>query len=121
MKVTLKKREINRSGPLRYIQWIESLPFFRNPRGLLIHRVESVVTMIHASGRTHNGIHYLCNAQTTADGEFLAEPPANRLVCQACELAAKRKGKPSSEELVGRHVHVGKIRVERVCGCGEVN
>lgn len=64
---------------------------------------------------------YLCNNQTTADGEFLSEPPANRLVCQACELAAKRKGKPSSEELVGRHVHVGKIRVERVCGCGEAN
>lgn len=115
MNITLKQRDIRQTSPLKVVQWKKSLPFFLNFRGLLIHRVESVTTYVHRDDRKHNAVHYLCNGQTTGEGEFLAKPPANRLVCQACELAAKRKGKPSSAKLVGRHVHIGRIRAERVC------
>jgi hypothetical protein len=118
MKVPLKRRgEPIWRGGFTHIHWIKSLPFFANPRGVLIHRVESVTTYLHKSGRAHKAVHYLCSAATTADGEFLAEPPANRLVCHACERVAKQKGLPSADRLVGRHVHVGRLRPERMCCC----
>lgn len=117
MKVPLK---IRRGIDSRGFQWTKALPFFLNSRGVLIHRVESVTTY-HIHRHPHTAVHYLCNGQTVSPGDFLSEPPANRLVCQACELAAKQKKKLSADAIVGRHVHTGRIRVERACGCEHDN
>lgn len=117
-KVLLKvKPDRCGNGALTSMQWKKALPFYLNPRGLLIHRVESVTTYFLHGKRSHIAVTYLCNNSTTADGEFLAKPPAGRLVCHSCELFAKKKRKPSADQLVGRHVHVGRIRVEQACCC----
>lgn len=114
-KIQLKKPDKKSSSDnCQVIQWSKALPFFKNSRGLLIHRVESVTTYVYPH-RSHIAVTYLCNNSTTSEGEFLAVPPKDRLVCESCELMAKRKRKPSADELVGHHVHIGHIRVERSC------
>jgi len=98
------------------IQWRESLPFFFNRRGVLIHRVRSALTFVRGGVPGHSWIHYLCSNTGSLDrGELLAEPPADRLVCAQCEAFAASHGMPSADELCGRHVHVGKIRAEQTC------
>lgn len=99
----------------RYVKY--SLPFYSNERGLLAHRVRYVAEHLRNGKVAHRSVTYLCNNSTCvrAGGEFLSEP--NRLLCMVCEFMAKRQGKPSADELVGHHVHVGKLRVEQACCC----
>lgn len=123
MKVQLKRqRDTGGTLNMHQVQCRQSLPFFKNSRGLLIHRVKSVtIYRYRRDGEiSHYGTAYLCGNQTTAIGEFLSEPPASRLVCAACEHAASKQRLPSADEIVGRHVHVGRIRVERTC-CEHTN
>lgn len=119
--LVVPKNRATHHAEVRHLK--RSLPFYMNPRGVLIHRVEGVSQYTWRSGHKHIGVQYLCGNQTTTSGDgrefFVAKPPANRLVCQACELAAVRKRKPSADQLVGHHVHVGRIRVERVCCCDQ--
>lgn len=98
-------------------QWKRGRPFFQNPRGLLTHRVRSVKTHLRDGKISHYSCDYLCGNGGRFDSrdDLLIEPPEGRMVCQLCEFTAKRQGKPSADELVGRHVHVGKLRVEQVC------
>lgn len=102
----------------RILQWKKSLPFFDNPRGVLIHRVESVTTFNVNDDRPHIAVRYVCGNSTTDDDtkeHFLAAPPANRLLCARCEFIAKQTRRPSADEIVGRHVHIGRVVAERVC------
>lgn len=115
-KVALKlRREHDDRGYVTTRQWKESEPFFLNPRGLLIHRVASAGSILYGGKRHHDYVHYLCGNQTTAAGEFLATPPKDRLLCEMCEFAAKRKGMKSADKIARRHVHVGRIKVEQTC------
>lgn len=114
MKIKLKEERSKFVGNGRMICWTKAQPFFINPNGLLIHRVETVTTYIYGK-RKHTAVTYLCNGSTCTEGEFLAKPTPNRLVCAACERMAARKGKPSAGKLSGRHVHVGGIRVVQTC------
>ena len=50
---------------------------------------------------------------------FLAAPPADKLLCEACERSAVLAGLPSADELAGRHVHIGKIKAVQTCCVGE--
>lgn len=98
------------------VQWKSALPFFFNRRGLLVHRVRSALTFTRDGNPRHSSIRYLCsNSGCLDNGELLAEPPIDRLLCAVCEAHAIAHGMPSAEQLTGRHCHVGKLRAERVC------
>lgn len=120
-KIPLKKE----STPPAYhternftVQWRMALPFFINNRGILIHRVRSVRSFLRDGELNHSSIKYLCgNNGSLGDGSLISEPPADRLVCAACEAFAFAHGLPSADQLVGRHCHVGKIRAEQTCCC----
>lgn len=100
--------------------WKKSLPFHVNPRGILIHRVRSVTTMWVNSLRRWDVIGYYCGNAVCGSGRDLTDnPPASRLLCERCELAAELANQKSADELVGRHVHVGRVRPFRTC-CKEL-
>lgn len=113
------KLELERCHPsFRVKRWRRALPFFYNPRGLLIHRVRAVTSHLREDGKVkHTSVHFYCgNFQFMRAGcELFAKPGANRLVCARCEAFAQMKGKPSADQLVGRHVHVGRIIAQRTC------
>jgi hypothetical protein len=98
------------------VHWKSALPFFYNSRGWLVHRVRSAHTYIRHGETKHSVVHYLCGAiGSVSFGEFFADPPSNRLVCESCEFIARKRKLPSADELAGRHCHVGRIRVEQTC------
>lgn len=101
-------------GGIRSRYWPASLPFYFNPRGILVHRVRYAQTHWHNGEPSHDSVTYWC-ANIGRDGEFLAEPPKERLLCSYCEARAVASGQKSAQDLVGRHVHVGRLRPERVC------
>ena len=116
IKLRIKDDKSKRVEGRDTVQWKASLPFFQNFRGLLIHRVRSARSHIVDGQLSHSSVHYLCNNfGSLCNGELLAEPPLDRLVCAVCEAFALSHGMPSSEQLTGRHCHLGKIRAERVC------
>lgn len=116
IKLRIKDDKSKRVEGRDTVQWKASLPFFQNFRGLLIHRVRSARSHIVDGELDHSSVHYLCNNFGSLDnGELLAEPPDDRLLCAVCEAFAISHGMPSADQLVGRHCHVGKIRAERVC------
>ncbi len=99
--------------------WPRSLPFFRANAGLLFHRVAYVTDHLRHDGKvSHTSIHYICNNSSFIRGEseFVADPSkSGRLVCTACEFHAAMKRKPTADQIVGHHVHVGRLRVEQAC------
>lgn len=103
-------------GPNEVRHWTKALPFFFNHRGLLVHRVHSALTFLNAKGEDrHSSIHYFCGNGGCLDyGELLADP-GKRLICARCEFLAQSNRKPSADQIVGRHCHVGRIRVEQTC------
>lgn len=50
---------------------------------------------------------------------FLAAPPDDKLLCEACERSAVLAGPTSAYELAGRHVHLGKIKAVQTCCVGD--
>ena len=108
-------------GPIA--MWRDSEPFVENKRGLLIHRPRFV--KIHKNGNrpAHMSVEYYCGNSVTDDAKraklaFISEPPSDALLCAVCEQRAIMAGLPTSISIVGRHVHVGKLKAIRVC-CGE--
>lgn len=108
------------NGDEHVFRWLQSPPFFLNPRGVLVHRVRHVQTYFRAGTETHHSVGYLCGNGCcfdldSTDSRFYDDPPQDRLVCAFCEAAAARKGKPSADKLAGRHVHRGVLKAHRVC------
>ena len=98
------------------------LPFAKASRGVLVHRVRSItVYAIHAS--PHAAFHYWCNmtgsysydGSSTSPVTMMAEPEGGQLVCHRCEAMAVAAGEKPSDELVGRHVHKGRVRPQQTC------
>lgn len=100
--------------------WESCEPFVENRRGTLIHRPRSVaVYKIHK--HPHLAAVMWCGMSLTdSDGhlDFIDSPPVDGLVCRVCEARAVIAGMPSSFEITGRHVHVGKMMAVRMC-CNE--
>lgn len=93
-----------------------SFPFYANPRGQLIHRVKSAVTIFDNGEPSHISVRYWCNNGSTAGADGFAEfPPEERLLCVPCERNAVDHGQPTADELAGRHVHLGVMKPHRVC------
>lgn len=96
------------------------LPFFKSAAGMLFHRVNSVCDYLRDGKITHSAVGYLCgNTGFIRSGhDFTADPSATGgMVCSFCEFKAAQKKMPSADQLVGHHVHVGRLRVEQVCCC----
>lgn len=119
MKVPLKIRPCGGQTPdcFTEVHWTHAAPFLLNPRGILVHRLQSVKCHMESGRYRHTSVDYLCGNGTCGKGvgEFLHEPPPDRLVCAVCEGIAISRGLPSSSELAGRHVCVGRLKAERLC------
>lgn len=92
-------------------------PFIENTRAVLIHRPRWISVYRTNPKKPHLGVHYLCGNGTIGDKNiiFLDRPPANKLVCHNCERIALAGGLPSSDEIAGHHVHLGKVVAVRTC------
>jgi len=122
MKVTLQKSpaHFKRIGKTTSIAWTACEPFVENTRAILIHRVRHVSTLrISEKYEPHIAVHAWCGTGMTGRTKFtfLAAPPDGSLVCARCEEAAVRAELPTSDQLAGKHVHLGRLVAVREC-CG---
>lgn len=97
--------------------WQQSKPFVMNDRAALIHRPRVVCDHKLAGFAPHISIEYHCGNSAAGSDKFtfLDEPPKDRLLCHACEVRAVMAGLPSAEQITGRHVHTGKMRMVQTC------
>lgn len=104
------------------VYWTGTRPFVENDRGRLIHRPRSVTTYRIPGPRytPHIGVHYYCGnaASGKRNFSFLDDVPSGKLLCIHCEARAVMAGLPPADELVGRHVHKGRIVAKQTC-CSE--
>jgi hypothetical protein len=106
---------------VEYDIWTRSPPFVLNPRGLLVHRVRYVVGIkSHSLNLSHFHVGYECGNGCNVDLELIrevlhADPPRDRLLCDFCEFKARGDGQKPADEIAGRHVHRGRLRVFRTC------
>lgn len=116
MKLPLQKEK----GLRGYVKvpWTESLPFVENRRAVLIHRPRRVTThQISEKDSPHIGMQCWCGTcfSGTTKFTFLDAPPDGKLLCLRCETEAVKAGLPSANQLVGHHVHLGRVVPEQVC------
>lgn len=102
--------------------WASCMPFVENSRGTLIHRPRSAATYnMHAN--PHNGVTFWCGMAVSTSKKnltFLSTPPADKILCERCEVVAVKAGMPSADELAGRHVHKGRtVAVVTCCKTNE--
>lgn len=126
-KIPVKpSRTVRRGGwePARggTVAWTHSPPFVANPRGVLIHRVRHVTTILWDGKVSHYHADFLCsngcNIETGDVAEILvADPPKDRLLCVNCEKMAAKWKLPDADRLAGRHVHRGVLVARQTC-CG---
>lgn len=125
MRLPLEMRQYTSLSSIAFrdkARWRDSDPFVENTRGLLIHRPRRV-TLHTGCGYPHIAVHYYCgnSANGTAKNmSFLSEPPDDALLCEVCEARAVMCGLPSAAAIVGRHVHIGKLKAVRTC-CKQVH
>lgn len=121
--MTIKLRlEIKHEKPSAYqfgkqYKWQSSLPFFDNCRAILIHRPRFVTTY-HNFKDPHLGITAFCGNSFVGGNnfQFMSAPiEGGKMVCARCELAAVEAGLPTSDELAGFHVHLGKLKAVKLC------
>ena len=118
MRLPLEKQmEMRRS-----VHWKDSEPFIENKRGELIHRPRAICTHKPAwGGPAYLVIKNLCGSSFTGYEHLsvLSKPPKGNYVCARCEQEAKKRGLPTSDELIGHHVHLGGVVAVRKCHIGE--
>lgn len=126
MKIKLREPKKERglhNERSRRIAWKRAFPFAVNPRGILIHRVRDITTYCWDGVKSHHHVTYWCGNGCCFDlsgprgpEEVLqASPPKDRLLCVYCEMRATIAKEKSADKLAGRHVHIGKLKAERVC------
>lgn len=91
----------------------KALPFFRNPRGYLVHRVRRILMIRHGGVFSHFSIGYHCgNFTTQKDLEGLLSAPdseRHEYLCIPCEMRAIVAGKPVAASLAGKTVKLGRV------------
>lgn len=90
-------------------------PFVLNPRAVLIHRPRTFTLHKTFLGSHHATLLWCGSNFASRDLTLISEPPNGRLVCSVCEARAVMAGQPTSTELAGRHVCVGKVRAINTC------
>lgn len=115
MKVKLKSKRDHAD----WIPWKSSEPFFVNPRGILVHRVRFIDTIVLHGKKSHYAVSYWCGNQRCFGFDemnmLVSVPPKGRLVCQWCEMKATAAKEKSSDKIAGKHVHKGKCVAIRTC------
>lgn len=114
MKLPIGRHPKHRFG----IAWKEASPFVDNSRAILAHRPRYIFThKISEKWKTHISVECWCgnSFSGTKKFTFLDEPPDNKLLCARCEEMAVKHGQPSSEQLTGRHVHIGRLVPQQLC------
>lgn len=101
----------------QYLYWKSCLPFVENRLGVLIHRPKRVHTLVAHHGFRNLAIETWCgNSQNGMDKfTFLSAPPDGKVVCARCEMMAIENGLLSSDDIVGRHVHIGHVKPVITC------
>lgn len=107
----------------------QGAPFFFNPRGLLVHRVRSVFQLewndpgVYFYGEPWWIVEYWCenSGRTDKHDNGLIWTPGDKLVCARCEANAVKAREKTSDQIVGRHVHIGALRPHRLCCTNEQN
>ena len=120
LKLPLQRARRRGSFDPRYgvVSWTSALPFFDNPRAVLIHRPRSVSTYSCAWRGAWLAVHCWCGNGMTSNTErfaFLPDVPDGRIVCARCEDKAVEAGLPTSDQLAGRHIHKGGVVAVREC------
>lgn len=94
----------------------ESKPFVMNDRAALIHRPREI-QLFNIYREPHVAIKQWCGNTHTGIREFtfLDQVPEGRVLCATCELRAVLAGRPSADEICGRHVHKGRLFVRITC------
>ena len=110
LKIELEQKH-DRGG---VVVWKRSVPFVYSIRGHLVHRARWAHTHIRDGKQMHSSVGCWCG-QLMHQVKFVSEPPEGMIVSERCEAAAVANGQPTSDELVGRHVHKGRIRSEKTC------
>lgn len=114
MKIALEIPADRRHG----ISWASCSPFIENRKAVLTHRPRYVTThKIGAQWKSHISIGCWCgnSFSGTKKFTFLDAPKTDALLCARCECAAVKAGLPSSSEIVGRHVHIGRVVAQQLC------
>lgn len=108
-------------------KWLKFKAFYVNPRGILIHRVQSIAAIFHREREKdrlirHNA-HYFCgNSRWDINPEDLTNNPVQtKLLCARCEIAAMAEGQRPADKIARRHIHLGKVRVQQICHLNESN
>jgi len=119
LKIKLQAEKKTRSPSYNQFRmpWASALPFLDNKLAILIHRPRRACT-ITMFKNSHMAVEAYCGNHFTGHADklnFLSEPPIGKLVCLRCETLAVEAGLPTSSELAGRHVHVGKLKAIRTC------
>ena len=116
LKLKLKISEFARKNGM---PWTSCTPFVDNSRAMLIHRPFAVTTY-RTHKNSHTSVHYWCGNVSSGTNvfTFLDSLNGNKLLCARCEERAISQGLPSADELVGRHVHKGKLVAVQTC-CSE--
>lgn len=119
MKLPLIRRD---DAVVRGLHWASSKPFVENRRGILIHRPKSIITYRAIWGAIYPIVDYWCGASANGAHKFtfLDEPPDGKLLCARCEIESVKHNVPPSEQVVGRHVHVGSVGGLRTCCTHEI-
>ena len=93
-------------------------PFFRAQAGVLFHRVRYITDFYVGKRLRHTAVTYQCNNTSfvRAGSMFSGNPTEQRaFVCSACEYWAKKRNKPTADQLAGKHVHVGRLVAVQLC------
>ena len=119
MKLALDKaKKPPYMGGSTFIPWAACAPFIENSKAVLIHRPRRVTThRISPKYAPHISVEAWCGNTATGSKKFtfLDAPPPGKLLCARCEQKAQQAGTPSSESIVGRHVHLGGVVAVQVC------
>lgn len=124
MKIPLQKRKEVYQANVGGVPWSSCSPYVENSRAVLVHRPRYVTT--HKIGeryKPHLAIEFWCGTSSTGTKKFtfLDAPPDGRLLCARCEAKAIEHGQPSSEQLTGKHAHLGGMVAIQICCSGQTN
>ena len=101
----------------RWESYDQSEHFVYNDRGVLYHRPRAVGKLYRNGEPKHEHVDYWCDNGCNDSGNchYITDLPEGAIVCQRCEAKAVAAGLQRSEEIVGRHVHVGGIQAVAFC------
>ena len=113
LKLPLKTKAFNRKHGT---PWSSCAPFVDNAQALLLHRPR-YVTIYRSLGEPHLAVHMWCGSGQCGTDKFtfIDSYDGSKLLCKRCEENAVKQGLPSADELLGKHIHLGKIVAQQVC------